>query len=105
MVGVAAGAAVTQAAPALGTAEWLAEFPVPGAGGADGGPRRGLRCWWRRVTPRMTRPAARDRQREEYESLDEEIRRATEEQEHWRAEDERLMRGGPVRRMLRALFT
>ncbi|MET0434048.1 MAG: hypothetical protein ABW025_07760 [Cellulomonas sp.] len=48
---------------------------------------------------------ARDRQREEYESLDEEIRRATEEQEYWRAEYKRLMRGGPVRRMLRALFT
>lgn len=48
---------------------------------------------------------ARDRRREEYESLDEEIRRATEEQEYWQAEDERLTRGGPVRRMLRALFT
>lgn len=34
MVGGAAGAAVTQAAPALGTAEWLAEFllsPGPAA--------------------------------------------------------------------------
>ncbi|HYQ76958.1 hypothetical protein [Cellulomonas sp.] len=48
---------------------------------------------------------ARDRQREEYESLDEEIRRATEEQAYWRAEYERLTRGGPIRRMLRALFT
>ncbi|GIG37043.1 hypothetical protein Cpa01nite_24240 [Cellulomonas pakistanensis] len=48
---------------------------------------------------------AHDRQRQEYERLEAEIRRATEEQAYWRAEYERLTRGGPIRRMLRALFT
>ena len=48
---------------------------------------------------------AGDREREKRDRLEAEIRRATEEQAYWRAEYERLTRGGPIRRMLRALFT
>lgn len=46
-----------------------------------------------------------DREREHREQLDEEIRHEMEMERFWTAEYERLTRGGPVRRMLRALFT
>lgn len=46
-----------------------------------------------------------DRQRERRERLDEEIRHDMEMERFWTAEYERLTRGGPIRRMLRALFT
>ncbi|WP_158369950.1 hypothetical protein [Cellulosimicrobium cellulans] len=48
---------------------------------------------------------ARDRERARYEELEEDIRRARDGVAYWEAEHRRLTRGGPVRRMLRALFT
>lgn len=48
---------------------------------------------------------ARDRERERWEREDEIVRIATEAEQRAWAELDRLTRGGPVRRMLRALFT
>ncbi|TKR24093.1 hypothetical protein FA014_07745 [Cellulomonas hominis] len=48
---------------------------------------------------------ARTRERERRERREAERRRLVEDYEYWRDEHRRLMRGGPVRRMLRALFT
>jgi hypothetical protein len=46
-----------------------------------------------------------DRDRERRERLEEVTRHEMEMERFWTAEYERLTRGGPIRRMLRALFT